>query len=142
MATTAYDGQMAFGATAVLTPLSGDTTPVTIDGWLDFDPPKVKRTEASYTPIDGDNAGLEQVVAGKYEKSDSSCSLVYTSARYNILMALVGVKCSFELTLNDGGVFTGAGCVMENSIQKLDDANIEKITFVIGFNGGSTFTPA
>ena len=135
-----YTGQMAFGATATWTETGGGGA-VTIDRFLEFTPPVKKATEASYTPIDGAMGGNEQVVAGKNEKSVCSAKLIYSKAYYNELLALYRTNGALALTLADGGVLAGTGCVTEVTLEKLDDTNIESINMVISLSAGWTFTP-
>jgi hypothetical protein len=138
MAAVNYRGTLAFGASLTFTPAEGDTTTISLDAIHEVTPPTEEATVAKYTPIDGPNAGYEQVVAGKHNATQSTLKVTYLAERYEDLAALFRVWGVYLLTLNDGTTITASGFMSKIGLEVLNDTAMQVIAISFELEGGWT----
>lgn len=133
-------GQAAFGLSLKFTPASGQhQTEIPIEGILSVTPPVLDADEIKFTPISGDLAGKEQVVAGKIPVQQSTVKCVYEATRHTLLTAIHRTQGEFVLTLADGSTMTGTGCLKRIAVQELNDANEMTSELVFSIAGDWTY---
>ncbi len=138
--TVDYDATLGFGLTLAFTPDDGAPVEVPIEAVYELSPPVQQASVAKYTPLDGDRAGQEQVVAGKDEAVQSTIKVPHTSERYEALAALYKLPGTYTLTLNDGGVLEATGFLSKIGVEQLSDSALQAISLTFELAGGWTPT--
>jgi hypothetical protein len=138
---TDYSASLGFGVALSFTPASGTGSGVAValDNILDLTPPNRNAPLVKFTPLDGTQAGNEQVAAGKKEVTECSLKCGYSAARYAALEALYRIAGTYVLTLNDGSILTAASSVMTKiAIDPINDSNIQTISMTFSVPAGWT----
>jgi hypothetical protein len=138
---TNYAASLGFGLSLAFTPSSGagSGVAVALDNILDLTPPNRNAPLVKFTPLDGSEAGNEQVAAGKKEVTECSLKTGYSAARYAALEALYRIAGTYVLTLNDGSIITATNSVMTKiAIDPINDSNIQTISMTFSVPAGWT----
>jgi hypothetical protein len=119
-----YDVYSGFGIAATITPRTGTYTnqAITCDGMHDTKLPGRKVNKGNWTPLTGDQAGIQQAVPGSIPREALSFKTPYQPGRETVLDTICKEKavCDIVTLMADGKQYTYVGF--------LDDVRKDNIT--------------
>lgn len=114
MADTDYDGIFGTGFSFTFTPTSGTAFGTAQAQVEEATPPPATIETAKYTPISGDNSGIEQVALGRFPVQEYKFKVTYSAAEHAAAMTCLAAKVKGTLvcTYGDGSTDSFAGAAL------------------------------
>jgi hypothetical protein len=136
-------GHMGIGVQIDFTTSDGGVSVhLNVDQVLDTTPPPGTITVAKWTPISGSLAGLEQIIAGKKNATQSTINVTYDNSQHAVLASLLARRGILIFTFSDGHTLTGPsnGALVSNvAFSSVDDSNVMKASLTFDCAAGFVY---